>query len=218
VISAVGHESDFTIADFVADCRAPTPSAAAEIVVCTRDSIFEQIAALRAKALQAMRYQLLTAARELHQRGAERTMASIGRALSRRGQRVDDLEYRLRHLQQRALDGQRRRLADLSRRLEAGDLRVRFANVRHQRELLERRLKKALEQKLWQLRRSEERLRAHLEQMSPLRILARGYAIVENEQGQALRSAEGVTAGDPLKILLHEGGLRAVVSATNKHE
>ncbi|MGH9622047.1 MAG: exodeoxyribonuclease VII large subunit, partial [Bryobacteraceae bacterium] len=135
-----------------------------------------------------------------------------GRALSRRAQRVDDLEYRLRNLQQRTLDGLRRRMAELGRRLEAGDLRVRFANLRHRRELLDQRLKKSLEQKLWQARRREEALRAHLEQMSPLTILARGYAIVENRQGHALRSAASASEGDPLNIRLHEGKLRAVVS------
>jgi exodeoxyribonuclease VII large subunit len=166
-----------------------------------------------------MRYRLLMCSREFQQRDAQRTAAIMGRALSRRAQRIDDLEYRLRNLQQRAIDDLCRRVADIARRLEAGDLRVRFANFRNRRELLQQRLTKVLEQKIWQARRREEALRLHLEQMSPLAVLARGYAIVENGDGQVLRSAVSASAGDPLKIRLHEGQLRAVVSeATNEHE
>lgn len=214
-ISAIGHETDFTIADFVADYRAPTPSAAAEIVVCTRESVFDQIAVLRAKAQQAMRYRLLTASRELQRQDAERTAAIIGRALSRSAQRIDDLDYRLRNFQRHAIEELRRRVEELGRRLEAGDLRMRLANVRHRRELLAQQLAKAIEQKLWRERHRQETLWKHLEQIGPLAVLARGYAIVEKENGQVLRSAAAVSDGNPLKIRLHEGELRAVVSKKN---
>src|SRR5579884_90051 len=214
VISAVGHETDFTIADFVADLRAPTPSAAAEIVICTRDSIFEQIAVLRNKLLQAMRYKLLMCRRELQERDAERTLALIGRALSRRAQRIDDLEYRLRNLAYSSLESGRRRLTTLASRLAASDLRVRFAHCRRQQELFAQRLTSAVQQRLWGAQRREEALRLRLEQLSPLAVLARGYAIVQDRHGRALRSASAVSAGDPLRIRLHEGSLQAIVSET----
>src|SRR4029077_1724467 len=96
VISAVGHETDFTIADFVADLRAPTPSAAAELVICTQEQLIEQIGVSEHKLLQSVRYRLARAARRLHQQGVERASAVLHRNIGRMQQRVDELEYRLR--------------------------------------------------------------------------------------------------------------------------
>lgn len=218
VISAVGHETDFTIADFVADCRAPTPSAAAEIVICTRESLLEQITGFRTKAVQAMRYRLLVCSRDLHQKGTERAAAGVHRTLTRRAQRVDEFEYQLRGLAQRVLEAKRRRWADLARRLQASDLRLRFARNRHSEELLRARLIKTMQMRLWQARRREESLSGHLAQLSPLAVLGRGYAIVENAEKRILRAASETAIGEQVRIRLHRGELDATVAAARDGE
>jgi exodeoxyribonuclease VII large subunit len=219
VISAVGHETDFTIADFVADCRAPTPSAAAEIVIATRDSIREQIQALQSNCVKAMQYRLLFFGRELHRRDAERFAGLLGRALTRRAQHIDDFEFRLRSAASRQIEANRRKLAELSRRLDRTNLRVHFAGLRHRRELVEQRLQAAIGQTLARAVRREESCRLRLEQLSPFSVLARGYAIVQRQNGGVLRSSASVSTGDPLHIRLHEGELRAIVSEVpHEHE
>lgn len=218
VISAIGHETDFTIADFVADVRAATPSAAAEIVICTRDSLLEQLSACRAKVLQAVRYRLILASRDLHQRGIDRASTVVHRAITRRAQQLDELHDRGVTLERRLLDVRRRVVTELAKRLEAANLSLRFARLQHQRELLEQTLLKLGPAAVTRAHRRFESLEAHLTQLSPLAILSRGYAIVSNEQGQAVRFANEVSAGETLTIRLHAGHLAASVISTGAEE
>jgi exodeoxyribonuclease VII large subunit len=218
VISAVGHETDFTIADFVADHRAPTPSAAAEIVICTRESLLEQIDACQLKIAQALRYHLVVASRDLHQRIGERATTLIQRILTRRSQRVDEADTQLRHLGESKLEASRKRYQELSRRLQDCNMQLRFERSRHKQEMLSEQLQKAWNTKICSVGKRMEEARAYLHQLSPLAVLGRGYAIVETAGGQALRSAAETSAGELLKIRLHQGELDATVSAVRKND
>ncbi len=211
VISAVGHETDFTIADFVADCRAPTPSAAAEIVICTRESLTDQITAARERALQAMRYRILSLLKVLNEKGSHTPAAILHRSIGKRSQRVDDLEYRLRHLERNMIDARQRRLSGLSQRLQLTDVRLRFTKLKHRNEFGKEQLTKALRAGLWNARRKLETLTLHLTQLSPLTVLSRGYAIVEDSQGRILRNADDTVPGEALHVRLHGGALDVTV-------
>ena len=218
VISAIGHETDFTIADFVADYRAPTPSAAAEIVICTSESLSEQIDVCRNKALQAMRYRLLIASRDIHQRGTERAARLMQRRIAGAAQRLDGLDERLTGMQRSAQEKRARRLVELNRRLQATDLRLRYLRARHKSDLLKQQLTRLIEARIGQAGRRQESLAAHLRQLSPLAVLERGYAIVETPARHVIRAAQEVAPGDALTVRLHRGELGVEVQATRSDQ
>ena len=216
VISAIGHETDFTIADFVADLRAPTPSAAAEIVICTSESLLEQISGCRNKALQAMRYRLLIAARDMHQRGTDRAARLIHSQLAAFAQRLDELDERLKSAQRRASEDRAKRLLELDRRLQATDLRLRLGRLRHRADLLRQQMVQLAGGALWRARARQESLTLHLQQLSPLTVLERGYAIVKKPEGQIVRAASDTAAGESLNVRLHRGELQVTVRSYNE--
>src|SRR5580698_1223180 len=122
VISAIGHETDFTIADFVADLRAPTPSAAAELVIRSRQSLFELLDSCTVKLTQAARLSIARRARALHRISVDQ--ATLHRTIGRRMQRVDELEYRVRDLIREKLERRKRILERVRSRLTQLDVRL----------------------------------------------------------------------------------------------
>ncbi len=209
VISAIGHETDVTIADFVADLRAPTPSAAAELVVANREHVFERIDGAVSKLRQALRYRLAEAARQLHLRGVERASSLLHRRIGRAFQRTDELDYILRNTLRALVEARRARLRDLDARLTALDLRLRFARNRRRLEIAESAAAQLTRGRLAAARARFEPLAAQLNQLSPLRVLDRGYAIVQDESNRILKDPAEAPPGSPLEIRLARGRLRA---------
>jgi len=212
VISAIGHETDFTIADFVADHRAPTPSAAAEIVICTRESLLDQLEGYRARAKQALRYRILVLSRELTRRVGDRANALIKRIVSQRAQRVDELDRRLILSKERALQARRKKLADLSNRLSENNIELRLARSRHRHHLLSDRLGRCWGDTAARLHTRLAKAEAQLTHLSPLAVLQRGYALVQDADGRLLRSSSETKLGDRLTVRLNYGQLESTVT------
>jgi exodeoxyribonuclease VII large subunit len=215
VVSAVGHETDVTIADFVADLRAATPSAAAELVVATREELLERIAAARTKATQGLRYRLAMLDRRLRQQGIERAMSVLHRRVGRNLQRVDEQEYRMRERVRAGLEARERTRRGLEQRLRRFDVRPRLAADRRRMETAHRAMAQSMTGFLGERRRAWEQARTKLEQLSPLKVLERGYAIVSNERGVVKDAAEA-PAGSAVRVRLARGGFEAEVRAASR--
>lgn len=207
VVSAVGHETDFTIADFVADLRAPTPSAAAELVVRNRSQVEQHLTTQETHLRQAMLYRLAVARRALHEAGIERLAGDLHRMLGKRAQRVDDCEARLRMALRTAVEARRRRLHVLESRLSRLDLRLRIAEGKRRLEAAAQRLNERARIVIARACRRLDPLEAHLRQLSPLRILDRGYAIVQRQSGEVVKDPAQVAAREDLRVRLAAGEL-----------
>ncbi len=212
VVSAIGHETDVTIADFVADLRAPTPSAAAELVVATRDELLARIGAFRHHLEQAARYRLAMLRRELDQQGIQRTMSVFHRSVGRRLQRVDEQEYLLREHVRSVIEAGHRGHRLLESRLRYYDPRPRFARDRRRLERAQASISQAMRLDLARRANRAQALAAKLSQLSPLRILDRGYAIVTNDTGEIVKASQQAPVESAIQVRLAQGSLGARVT------
>jgi exodeoxyribonuclease VII large subunit len=213
VVSAVGHQTDFTIADFVADLRAPTPSAAAELVAPSIQALRAGVRGLDERLVQAMRYRVARSARRLVESGVERPAAIVRRRIQRLWQRNDELDLRLREVIVGRIRGAEKRLRTIQHALAELDLRVRLARQRARLEKLGGALAPAM---LRRIERSGARLSTFdraLASLSPVAILERGYAIVSDAENSIVRDAASTAPGQPLSVRLHRGRLSVRVES-----
>jgi exodeoxyribonuclease VII large subunit len=211
VISGVGHETDFTIADFVADVRASTPSAAAELVVKTRHEFDKHVLDLRESLAGLMRYRLLELSRRVHELGGRRGFRRPIDLLRQHRQRADELTARLAHELRGKVYLARKRFTSARLRIASFDFRVRIAALRLRLEKRRSDLAARAERVLRLKRERLDRVRLQLEERSPMRVLERGYAIATDAAGNVLRSAGQVSVGDAVSVKLARGRLTAEV-------
>lgn len=209
VVSAIGHETDFTIADFVADLRAPTPSAAAELVVPARESLLDRLSIAEHKLAQSIRLTIALAMRAWH--GLAIDQVRLHQMIGRQAQRVDDLDDRMRDDWRSSMAARRKALEAASDRLSSLDLRLRFAAIRRRLESCDTAITQAARLRLSRAQGELVALEAHLKQLSPLAILERGYAIVERE-GKIVKSPEDAPPGSDISVRLATGSLGARVT------
>ncbi len=218
VISAIGHETDFTIVDFVADLRAPTPSAAAELVIRSRQEIEAQAEDLYRRLEHGLRYRLLMARQELTERAQHGAFARMMDGIHRRQQKLDEQRFLLEKAERQLLERCHRRCENVFAAVRHYDARRRLANVRQQLEAQVANLTSAAHRRLLECRGALERQTATLEALSPVAILNRGYALVFDAKGRLLKDAARLKAGDEVSARLARGRVRARVTATERGE
>jgi len=214
VVSAVGHETDFTIADFVADLRAPTPSAAAELVIESKHRLAEHMAHLRQRLDRATRYRLLMARSQLNDLAQHGAFARIQDLLARRTQRLDDLAFRLAATYQGVLRDYTRRLDVAASRILHFDFRRSLALVRARLDAVTETLVHSTRVSVAGSQMRLEELSATLDALSPVKILDRGYALVFDAGGALVKDAGKLKPGERVSARLAKGGFSAEVKET----
>jgi exodeoxyribonuclease VII large subunit len=213
VVSAVGHETDFTIADFVADLRAPTPSAAAELITAAQHNIAEHLANQSNRLVRAIRFQLLNARQHLAHLPISRAEARISTLLYRKAQLLDDLSTRVEFALTMTLRRQRDHITSLAAAVLRHDPRQALAHVRERLQNERNRLAHAIEHILHADSGSVNSLHARLNSLSPLAVLDRGYALVLTPEGALVRSTAQISAGDQLVTRLADGSFTSRVES-----
>jgi exodeoxyribonuclease VII large subunit len=218
VVSAIGHETDFTIADFVADLRAPTPSAAAELITEAQHKIAEYLADQSHRLERAARYQILQARQRLARVPASRAEGRIVALLHRLEQRRDELALRLEAAVAEQLRQRQRRAAELTAAVLRHDPRQNLAQARERLQACRTRLDRTMERMLHSAASTVSALDARLNSLSPLAVLERGYALVLNAEGGLVRSTAQVTQGNLVTTRLSDGAFTSRVETTAPNE
>ncbi|HEC72884.1 MAG TPA: exodeoxyribonuclease VII large subunit [Methylophaga aminisulfidivorans] len=212
IISAVGHEIDTTISDYVADIRAATPSAAAELVSPNSSELYNQIQQQLNRLANAFKHQL--SAKQSIATALEHrlTLCHPRNQLNQQAQRLDELTVALQQAMQQRIYQYERRLNNLMPRLMQRSPDRKLTQAAHQLQQLQARLQQSMQQ---QLRSSQNTLAlqaSRLGSVSPLNVLARGYSITKNEQGKVIKSTSQVNQGDALVTELADGIIQSIVS------
>jgi exodeoxyribonuclease VII large subunit len=214
VVSAIGHETDFTIADFVADLRAPTPSAAAELITEAQHKIAEHLAQQDHRLERAANYQILQARQRLTRVPVSRAEARISTMLHHLAQHLEDLAFRQEDALNTQLHDQQRQVASLTAAVLHHNPRHALAHAREHLVACNTRIERSLQRTLQRAAVRIGALDAHLHSLSPLAVLDRGYALVLDADGALVRSAAQIAAGDQLTTRLADGSFTSRVETT----
>jgi exodeoxyribonuclease VII large subunit len=215
VISAVGHETDVTIADFVADVRAPTPSAAAELVVSAKDDFCSRIDRLHGRLRAAARGRVQALSRRVHVAGARPAFAGLPGRVAMRGRHAAELSHALARLMRAGLAARERRRQQIERQLTTFDLGRRLAGIRTRLVGAGGRLTGAVRRRQHRAEAQLGSVAGRLDTLSPLAVLGRGYAVAWNaDRTRVLRDAVTVVPGDTVRVTLSRGELECEVRDT----
>ena len=218
IVSAIGHEIDHTIADFVSDLRAPTPSAAAELITAAQHRIEERVLALERRVLRAGEFHLLRARQRLARLSAGQVLARLRDSIGTREQRIDELQSRLQTAVERRLRNRATRITALETRLRRHDPTLRLTLAKRRLESIENRLQRLARELTSRRRARLAQANARLEALSPLAVLSRGYAIVYLEDGAKdaaiLRDAAEAAPNQQIRARLARGSVRARITET----
>lgn len=213
VVSGIGHEIDFTIADFVADARAPTPSGAAELVVPDRNACLEALTRTLERLSACMRRELRAVMSRFEGAGLRLKLSHPGVRLNQQHQRLDDLEQRLTGAMRGALHSDRSRISEMFTRLlhESPAHAVREYRLRH--EALATRLSHGMREWLSRAQHRFNMAARTLDTVSPLATLTRGFSVVRRAaDGTLLTDADAVAVGEDIEAQLAHGSLKARVT------
>ena len=217
VISAVGHETDFTIADFVSDHRAPTPSAAAEIVATREDQLCSALEHLGKQLARLMRFRIVDARTQVQEHALSRAFDEVRGRLRNAHMAANAATHELQLLMNEQVRRASQRTNAMVQKLSPSRLQVRVGAARSRFETAATATTEAIDA---QLRESKERLglaAASLDALSPLAVLQRGYAIAQDESGKLLRDASSLRVGDQVGVHLAQGRFEAKVSKISDH-
>lgn len=215
IVSAVGHEIDFALTDFVADVRAPTPSAAAELVSPDQSHLLERLRRLQSALVQAQRSKLNHLKPDLKQLEQRLLALHPKRRLQQQQQRLDELQLRLNRVVGQQLTNAKRQQQYLQQSLQHLSPAKAIKQQHEQLQQLQQRLQRGMGQQLKQQQQTLGRLSNQLNTVSPLATLARGYSISFNAEQQVLTSTKQLKAGDSVTTQLAEGSFSAVVSGVS---
>jgi exodeoxyribonuclease VII large subunit len=205
VVSAVGHETDFTIADFAADLRAPTPSAAAELITEAQHKIAEHLVSQSHRLDRAVRFQLLQSRQRFTRLPVSRAESRVSALLHRQAQRIDDLTFRAEAAVHTHLRRRQGHAAECAAAVLRHDPRQAVAQARERLLASRTHLHHSLERRLHNSASTLGALDARLNSLSPLAVLDRGYALVLDSAGSVIRSTANLNAGDLLTTRLADG-------------
>jgi exodeoxyribonuclease VII large subunit len=215
IIVGVGHEIDFTIADFVADLRAPTPSQAAELAVPDQNEWLTRFTRLERQVVQCARRRLATEERRFSALAHRLSRCHPGVRLREQGQLLDELEARLHHGIERSINKRRTRLARLATAVAHANPAHRVTQLRARSRIAAGDLRRALLRRLEQTKQRLMLADRALVSLSPLATLQRGYAIVQRrEDGGVVTDSAAVTAGARVDVRLARGSFAATVDRT----